>query len=154
MPQYKMLLEELYIELLRRSCERERFCYYVRMGTLMEKYRETRDENLIKDFKSLFEKELKVKDLWDSDEECDESFIKSTINGKDNNVKKETYSRLEHFEEFIKAYQGKNKLRMSDKDIEEIEEYFRENYDENELITRSNLKKYVMFWVRSSKVVM
>ena len=141
MPQYKMLLEELYIEFLRRSCERERFCYYARMGTLMEKYRETRDENLIKDFKSLFEKELKVKGLWDSDEECDESFIKSTINGKDNNVKKETYSRLEHFEECIKAYQAKNKLRMSDKDIEEIEEYFRENYDENELITRSDLKK-------------
>ena len=63
MPLYKMLLEELYIELLRRSCERERFCYYARMGTLMEKYRETRDENLIKDFKSIFEKELKVKGL-------------------------------------------------------------------------------------------
>ena len=135
---YEMLLEELYMELLRRSCERERFCYYARMGTLMEKYRETRDESLIKEFKSLFEKELKVKGLWDPDEECDEPFIKSTI---DNNVKKETYSRFEHFEECIKAYQGRNKLRMSDKDIEEIEDYFKENYDENELITRSDLEK-------------
>ena len=43
-----MLLVELYIELMRRSCERERFSYYARMGTLMERYRETRDESLIK----------------------------------------------------------------------------------------------------------
>ena len=39
MPHYKMLLVELYVELMRRSCERERFSYYARMGTLMEKYR-------------------------------------------------------------------------------------------------------------------
>ena len=92
MPQYKMLLVELCIEFLRRSCERQRFSYYARMETLMEKYRETRDESLIEDFKSLFEKELKVKGLWDyddddDDEECDESFIKSTIHGKDISVK-------------------------------------------------------------------
>ena len=61
MPQYKMLLVDLYIEFLRRSCERQRFSYYARMGTLMEKYRETRDESLTEDFKSLFEKELKVR---------------------------------------------------------------------------------------------
>ena len=61
------------------------------------------------------------------------------IDGKDNNVKKETYKRIEHFEECIRAYQGKNKLMMSDKDIEEIEDYFKENYDE--LITRSDLEK-------------
>ena len=151
MPQYKMLSEELYVELLRRSCERERFRYYARMGTLMEKYRETRDESLIKKFKSLFKEELIVKGLWDyvdnSNRDFDESFIKSTIDGKDNNVKKETYKRIEHFEECIRAYQGKNKLMMSDKDIEEIEDYFKENYDE--LITRSDLEKYVRFWVRN-----
>ena len=111
------------------------------MGTLIEKYRETRDESLMKEFKSLFDKELKVKGLWDSYEECDESFIKSMIDGKDNNVKKETYLRLEHFEECIKAYQGKNELKMSYKDVEEIEDYFKENYDENELITRGDLEK-------------
>ena len=57
-PQYKMQL----VEFLIRSCERERFSYYARIGTLMEKYRETRDEALIKEFKYLFEKELKVKE--------------------------------------------------------------------------------------------
>ena len=36
MPQYKMLLVELYVELLRRSCERERFSIYARLGTFME----------------------------------------------------------------------------------------------------------------------
>ena len=40
MPQYKMLLVELYVELLRRSCERERFSIYARLGNFMEKYRE------------------------------------------------------------------------------------------------------------------
>ena len=145
MPQYKMLLVDLYIEFLRRSCERQRFSYYARMGTLMEKYRETRDESLIEDFKSLFEKELKVKGLWDYDEECDKecdvSFTKSTIDGKDISVKRETYSRLDHFEDCIKAYQGKNDLRMSVRDIEEIEDYFRENYDEDDVITRRDLEK-------------
>ena len=136
-----MLPEELYMELLRRSCERERFCYYARMGTLMEKYRETRDENLIKDFKSIFEKELKMKGLWDSYEECDEPFIKSTIDGNDNNVKKETYSKFVQFKECIKSYQGRNELKISDKDFEEIKDYIKENYDENELITRSDLEK-------------
>ena len=48
MPQYKMLLVDLYVELLRRSCERERFSIYARLGTFMEKYRETRDESLMK----------------------------------------------------------------------------------------------------------
>ena len=56
-------------------------------------------------------------------------------------MKKETYSRLEHFEECIKAYQRKNELKMSDKDVEEVEDYFKENYDENELITRGDLEK-------------
>ena len=141
MPQFKMLLVDLYIELLRRSCERQRFSYYARMGTLMEKYRETRDESLIDDFKSLFEKELKVKGLWDYGEECDEFFTKSTIDGKDISVKREIYSRLDHFEDCIKAYQGNNDLRTSVRDIEEIEDYFRENYDEDDVITRSDLEK-------------
>ena len=56
MPQYKMLLVELYVELLRRSCERERFSIYARLGTFMEKYRETRDESLMKEFVLLFKK--------------------------------------------------------------------------------------------------
>ena len=145
MPQYKMLPVDLYIEFLRRSCERQRFSYYARMGTLMEKYRETRDESLIEDFKSLFEKELKVKGLWNSDEECDkecdESFTTSTIDGKDISVKRENYSRLDYFEHCIKAYPGKNDLRMNVRDIEEIEDHFKENYDENEAITRSDLEK-------------
>ena len=145
MPQYKTLLVDLYIEFLRRSCKRQRFSYYARMGTLMEKYRETRDESLIEDFKSLSEKELKVKGLWDSneeyDKECDESFTKSTIEGKDISVKRKPYSRLDYFEHCIKAYQGKNDLRMNVRDIEEIEDYFKENYDENEAITKSDLEK-------------
>ena len=144
MPQYKMLLVDLYIEFLRRSCERQRFSYYARMGTLMEKYRETRDASLIEDFKSLFEKELKVKGLWDYDEECDKdcdgSFTSSTIDGKDISVKRETYSRPDHFEDCIKAYQGKNDLRMSVRDIEEIEDYLRENYGEDDVITRHDLE--------------
>ena len=140
--QYKMLsLVNLYVELLRRSCERERFSYYARMRSLMERYRETRDESLINEFKSLFKKELIVKGLWDSEGESDESFKKSTNCWKDINVKREIYSRLDHFEDCIMAYQGKNRISMSNKDIEEIENYIKENYDENEVITRSDLEK-------------
>ena len=97
-------------------------------------------------FKSLFKKELIVKGLWDSDEhdEYDDSLyslIKSTIGGKDNNVKRETYSRLEHFEDCVRAYQGRNKLRMSDKDVEQIEDYFEESYDNRSTITRTDLER-------------
>ena len=142
MTQYKMLsLVNLYVELLRRFCERERFSYYARMGTLMERYRETRDESLINEFKSLFKKELIVKGLWDSEGENYEFFIKSTNSWKDINVKREIYSRLDHFEKCIMAYQGKNRISMSDKDIEEIENYIKVNYDENEVITKSDLEK-------------
>ena len=129
-----MLLADLYIQLMRRSCERERFSYYARMEDLMERYREMRDESLIEEFKLLFDKELKVKGLWDYDDyrECDEPTI-------DCSVQRETYSRLEHFEECIKAYQGRSRLRMNDKDVKEIEDYLEENYDDSELITRSDM---------------
>ena len=147
MPQYKMLLVELYVELLRRSCERERFSIYARLGTFMEKYRETRDESLMKEFVLLFKKELIIKGLWEHDDKhgIDDCFSVSPfrvpINCKDKNVIKDSYSRLEHFEDCIKVYQGKNKLKMSDEDIKQIEDYFEENYRENEVITRSDLEK-------------
>ena len=147
MPQYKMLLVELYVELLRRSCERERFSIYARLGTFMEKYRETRDESLTKEFVLLFKKELIIKGLWEYDDKhgIDDCFSVShfrvPINCKDKNVIKDSYSRLEHFEDCIKVYQGKNKLKMSDEDIKQIQDYFEENYRENEVITRSDLEK-------------
>ena len=49
---------------------------------------------------------------------------------------RDSYSRLEHFKDCIKVYQGKNKLKMSDEDIKQIEDYFEENYKEKDLITR------------------
>ena len=83
MTQYKMLSPvNLYVEVLRRSCERERFSYYARMGTLMKRYRETRDESLINEFKSLFKKELIVKGLWDSEGESDEFLQNQLIVGR------------------------------------------------------------------------
>ena len=66
-----MLLEELYTELLKKLEERERFSIYARMGTLMERYRETRDETLIEKFKKRFKHILIVKGLWEDDKEED-----------------------------------------------------------------------------------
>ena len=142
-----MLLVDLYIELLRRSSERERFSIYARLGTFMEKYRRTRDESLMKEFVLLFKKELIIKgvleydDKHDIDDLCSISPFRVPINCKDKNVIKDSYSRLEPFEDCIKVYQGKNKLKMSDEDIKQIEDYFKENYRENEVITRSDLEK-------------
>ena len=113
MPQYKMLLVELYVEFLRRSCERERFSCYARMGTLMEKYRETRDESLMGVFRSMFKKELIIKGLWEyedrnydknDDDDFSGSPFKAPIDYKNKNVIKDSYSRLEHFEDCIKVY--------------------------------------------------
>ena len=133
MPLNKMLLVELYIELMRRSCERERFSYYARMGTLIERYRETRDETLIEKFRSIFEKELKAKGLWEYDDSDDESLTRSKIGNQ-------TYSRFDHFEDCIKTYQGRNQLNESARDIEEIKDYFKENYNEEHIITKSDLE--------------
>ena len=108
MTHYKMLLVELYIELMRRSSERQRFSYYARMGTLMERYRETRDESLIKQFRSIFEKELKARGLWEYDDSDDESLTRSKI-------VPQIYSRFDHFEDCIRTYQGTNKLNVSAK---------------------------------------
>ena len=118
------------------------------MEDLMERYRETRDESLIEEFKLLFDKELKVKGLWDYDDyrECDEPTT-------DCSVKRETYSRLKHFEEYIKAYQGRSRLRMSDKDVKEIKDYLEEKYDDSELITRSDLIAVCKVWARISMVM-
>ena len=142
MPHYKMLLVELYAELMRRSCERERFSYYARMGTLMEKYRESRDEFLMEKFKSIFEKELKIKGLWST-----QWFSRYTVGFDDDehlartNIINQTYSRIDHFEDCIKIYQGRNQLNVSARDIEEIKDYFKENYDEEHIITKSNLER-------------
>ena len=113
----------------------------------MEKYRETRDESLMNEFILMFEKELIIKGVLEYDDKhgIDDCFSVSPsrvpINCKNKNVIKDSYSRLEHFEDCIKVYQGKNKLKMSDEDIEQIEDYFEENYRENEVITRSDLEK-------------
>ena len=134
MTHYKMLLVELYIELMTRSCERERFSYYARMGTLMERYRETRDESLIKQFRSIFEKELKARGLWECDDSDDETLTRPKIGNQ-------TYSRFDHFEDCIRTYQGRNQLNVSVRDIKEIKDYFNENYDEDHIITRRDLER-------------
>ena len=109
MLQCSMSLIELYIELLRRSCERERFSIYARFGTFMEQYRETRDESLINEFKLMFKRELIIKGLLYNykhgiDDCTSESPTRVPINCKNRNVRG-SYSRLEHFEDCIKAYQ-------------------------------------------------
>ena len=76
-----------------------------------------------------------IKGLWEYDDKHGIEYIKNK------NVIKDSYSRLEHFKDCIKVYQGKNKLKMSDKDIKQIEDYFEENYRENEIITRRELEK-------------
>ena len=141
MPHYKMLLVELYVELMRRSCERERFSYYARMGTLTEKYRESRGEFLMEKFKSIFEKELKINGLWSTQWSSrytvvfdDDKHLART------NIINQTYSRINHFEDCIKIYQGRNQLNVSTRDIEEIKDYFKENYDEEHIITKSDLE--------------
>ena len=55
-------------------------------------------------------------------------------------LKIEVCYRLDNFKDCIMAYQGKNKLNMSDEDIEEIKDYTVKNYGD-EAITRSNLVK-------------
>ena len=148
MSQCSMSLIELYIELLRRSCERERFSIYVRLETTMEQYRETRDESLINEFKLMFRRELIIKGLLynykhDIDDRTSESPTRVPINCRKN--VRGSYSRLEHFEDCIKVYQGKNDLKMSVRDIEEIEDYFRENYGEDDVITRHDLEQVCKF---------
>ena len=87
-----MLLIELYIELLRRSCERERFSIYARLGTFMEKYRETRDESLMNEFILMFKKELIIKGVLEYDDKhgIDDFFpvspFRVPINCKNKNV--------------------------------------------------------------------
>ena len=113
----------------------------------MEKYRETRDESLMKEFILMFKRELIIKGVleYDDNHGIDDlssiSPFRAPINCKNNNVIKGNYSRLEHFEDCIKVYKGKNILKMSDKDIKQIEDYFEENYRENEIITRRELAK-------------
>ena len=149
-----MLVEELYTELLKKLEERERFSIYVRMGTLMERYRETRDETLIEEFKKRFKHILIVKGLWEDDKEegnddhsmtdsSSETINNSYKNSYNNSYKngyKNSYSRLNHFKDCIRSYQGKNKFRMKEEDIKHIEDYFRENYS-LDMITRPEIER-------------
>ena len=56
------------------------------------------------------------------------------------NIINQTYSRFDHFEDCIKTYQGRNQINVSARDIEEIKDYFKENYDEEHIITKSDLE--------------
>ena len=118
-----MLLEELYTELLKKLDERERFSIYARLGTLMERYRETRDHALMEEFKNRFKNILIMKGLWEHEEEKD-----CLITDLPSETIKNSYSRLNHFYDCMKRYQGKNRLRMKEEDIKQIEDYFRRNY--------------------------
>ena len=99
------------------------------------------------EFILMFKKELIINGVLEYDDKhgIDDCFSASpfrvTINCKNKNVIKDSYSRIEHFEDCIKVYQGKNKLKMNDEDIEQIEDYFEENYGENGIITRRQLEK-------------
>ena len=130
-----MVLEELYTELLKKLDERERFSIYARLGNLMERYRETRDHTLMEEFKNCFKRILIMKELWEYEEKEDHlitDFPSKTI--------KNSYSRLNHFYDCMKRYQGKNRLRMKKEDIKHIEDYFRQNYS-LETITRLDVEE-------------
>ena len=130
-----MLLEELYTELLKKLDEREMFSIYARIGNLMERYKDTRDNALVEEFKNRFKHILIMKGLWEFEEKKDQlimDFPSETI--------KDSYSRLNHFHDCMKRYQGKNRLRMKVEDIEHIENYFRQNYSPD-TITRTDVDR-------------
>ena len=126
-----MLLDELYCALMLKMGERERFCAYARMGDLMERYRETRDERLIEEFNKLFKLHLIRYGLWEAEDDV-------SITDSPKETIKDGYSRLRHFLEYMRSYQGNNKLRMKDEDVNQIVDYFRENYS-LDMITRSEI---------------
>ena len=133
-----MLLEELYTELLKKLDERERFSIYARLGNLMERYRETRDHTLMEEFKNRFKHILIMKGLWEYEEkkDGDDHLMTDFPSEKIKN----SYSRVNHFYDCMKRYQGKNRLRMKEEDIEHIENYFRQNYSP-ETITRPEVER-------------
>ena len=133
-----MLLEELYTELLKKLDERERFSIYARLGNLMERYRETSYHTIMEEFKNHFKHILIIKGLWKYEEKEDEGdpLIVDLPTEKINN----SYSRLNHFCDCMKRYQGKNKLRMKKEDIKHIEDYFRQNHLQ-ESITRPDVER-------------
>ena len=142
---------DVYIEFMRRSSERQRFSYYAPMGTLMERYRETRDESLIEVFKSMFKKELRVKGLWIDKWsnmydllDCTTSSNRTTPNNIYRKTEHQYHTRLYTFETSLMSYQGKGNFTMSDSDIQEIEDYFAENYEDNTNITRTDVIKVSM----------
>ena len=143
-------LEELYTELMKRMCERERFSIYARLGTLMERYKETRDQTLTEEFKKRFKKDLKIKGLWEEDYITSQDYdnelshsVEYLPNGEivkyTEKATKSGYSRLNHFRDCIKEYQGTNKLKMKEEDIKHIEDYFKSYSPES--ITRSKIEK-------------
>ena len=147
-----IFLEELYTELLKKLDERERFSIYARLGTLMERYRETRDQTLLEEFKRRFKKDLIIKGLWEDEEDCKPSqdygnelshsvkyLPNGTISKYTDKATKNSYSSLKHFCDCIKEYQGTNKLKMKEEDIEQIEDYFKDYSPES--ITRRDIEK-------------
>ena len=141
-----MLLEELYTKLLKKLDERERFSIYARLGNLIERSRETRDHALMEEFKNHFKHILIMKGLWEYEEKK-----YPLITDLPSEKIKNSYSRLNHFYDCMKRYQGKNRLRMKEEDIKHIEDYFRQNYS-LETITRSDVEKvYKMLGKKSAK---
>ena len=143
-------LEELYTELMKKMCQRERFSIYARLGTLMERYKETRDQTLIEEFKKRLKKDLIIKGLWEEDyitsQDYDNELSRSVEylpNGEivkyTDKATKNSYSRLKHFCDCIKEYQGTNKLKMKEEDIKHIEDYFKSYSPES--INRSKIEK-------------
>ena len=103
---------------------------------------------MINEFRSLFRQQLIVKGLWEPDDyiECDacgdslSDSLPNTSSVRSRGVRqRETYSRIEHFEDCIKVYQGKNRLSISDKRVKKLEDYLEENYDNVTDITRDDL---------------
>ena len=122
-----------------------------RLGTLMERYKEIRDQTLIEEFKKRFKKDLIIKGLWEEDYIASQDYdnelshsVEYLPNGKivkyTDKATKSGYSRSKHFRDCMKEYQGINKLRMKEEDIKHIEDYFNKSYSP-ESITRREIEK-------------
>ena len=90
--------------------------------------------------------------MWEDEEDCMPSheyenelshsveyLSNGTIGKYTDKATKGSYSRLKHFCDCIKEYQGTNKLKMKEEDIKHMEDYFKSYSPES--ITRREIEK-------------
>ena len=115
----KISFFEKYHSLVEKLNDENRFVLFSLLEDVMERFREDGSEDLENEFNERANPFLISTGMWKKEED-EEDEIQLMLDTFSTTSIKNSYSRISHFPNFIKKYQGKNKFNMKKDELEKL----------------------------------